>query len=575
MRSSASGLLVHIAQAVALRMNDAFELWGMFAEAREDSGPEVETMQRVLENWATGSEENVILARGVFSKLRHATRGECSNWMKVISAENMLLNTENRSFAVNPYIPVLWIMSDLMREHSSADKIKEKPIFRGGNCNGKGKQLVTTAGPADKRSHVFLHPVQEREFNDYEKHGGFRIMTDTQMEINPWTESDNDDHRLVITDLNLMFRLLFKPSVVIDKNNPILLKYNEIEQDFRIKLAEGGEICDLTSIEDVEDEAEESDGDEPTSAKKPPAAPSVDLEECRARMINIANRLVDMSVTLDEFGLDDLDFKKKQRELEESNADEEQQGTGDIDLGGTTDGNTSSNTADAVEHNDEVSDDDNSSTIDNNERIVNDMKADMESLRDDWDNIQKEMVALASLLTMKPSGDTLLSILHDDIYQRLKSMDEPDKSHIKELVISSRRFPQNPYYEYDDTVPVKWNFWSDNFGFKVNKIPSRERLPVDIKHAFRIIQDETQTSSKSFKDIILNKPIDSTTAQTSIYQSYEVWCGPDKKWICNIDILRQRGVKSEKMLKKVDSIVWLLKDSWSKVETVLESYEKK
>ena len=29
------------------------------------------------------------------------------------------------------------------------------------------------------------------------------------------------------------------------------------------------------------------------------------------------------------------------------------------------------------------------------------------------------------------------------------------------------------------------------------------------------------------------------------------------------------------MLKKVDSIVWLLKDSWSKVETVLESYEKK
>jgi hypothetical protein len=65
MRSSASGLLVHIAQAVALRMNDAFELWGMFAEAREDSGPEVETMQRVLENWATGSEENVVLARGV------------------------------------------------------------------------------------------------------------------------------------------------------------------------------------------------------------------------------------------------------------------------------------------------------------------------------------------------------------------------------------------------------------------------------------------------------------------------------------------------------------------------------
>jgi hypothetical protein len=29
------------------------------------------------------------------------------------------------------------------------------------------------------------------------------------------------------------------------------------------------------------------------------------------------------------------------------------------------------------------------------------------------------------------------------------------------------------------------------------------------------------------------------------------------------------------MLKKVDSIVWLLKDSWSNVETVLKSYEKK
>jgi hypothetical protein len=173
MRSNASGLLVHIYQTVGLGMNDAFELWGLFAESGKDSGPEVETMQRVLENWATGSEENAILARCVFNKLRHANRGECSNWIKVISAENMLLNTENRSFAVNPYIAVLWVMSDLMREHCSAEKIKDKPIFHGGNCNGKGKQLPPTAGPADKRSHVFLHPVHESGFNEYEKNGGF------------------------------------------------------------------------------------------------------------------------------------------------------------------------------------------------------------------------------------------------------------------------------------------------------------------------------------------------------------------------------------------------------------------
>jgi hypothetical protein len=65
------------------------------------------------------------------------------------------------------------------------------------------------------------------------------------MEINPWTESDDEDHALVITDFNLMFRLLFNPSIVIDKNNPRLLRYNEIEQDFRAKLAEGDETHDI------------------------------------------------------------------------------------------------------------------------------------------------------------------------------------------------------------------------------------------------------------------------------------------------------------------------------------------
>jgi hypothetical protein len=326
---------------------------------------------------------------------------------------------------------------------------------------------------------------------------------------------------------------------------------------------------------EVEDEAEESDSGEPTSAKKP-AAPSVDPEECRARMINIANKLVDMSVTLNEFGLDDFDFKKKQRGVKKCNTEDEQEGTGDINLEGIADGNTPSNPADVVEHVDDVSDDDSSSAIDNNERIVSDMRVDMESIRDDWDNIQKEMIELASLLAMKPSGDTLVSILHDDIYKRLKSIwMTPINPTSKSWSFHRIGFLRIRIMNTMARFLCNGIFGLITLDSEFPRFPAVSVYQLISSTPFVSYKMEQRQAVNPSRIFILNKPIDPTTAQTSIYQSYEIWCGPDKKWICNIDILRQRGVNREKMLRKVDSIVWLLKDSWSQVEKVLKLYEKK
>jgi hypothetical protein len=114
----------------------------------------------------------------------------------------------------------------------------------------------------------------------------------------------------------------------------------------------------------------------------------------------------------------------------------------------------------------------------------------------------------------------------------------------------------------------------NSFGYIISEdIPEYEVFPDDINEAFAISPIKGKSSTKSLQDIILSSaPSDKITETTNIYQIYTLWSGHDKKYICNIDILRDAGIRDEVILQKVEFVIWMLHDTWTNIRQVLETY---
>jgi hypothetical protein len=123
-------------------------------------------------------------------------------------------------------------------------------------------------------------------------------------------------------------------------------------------------------------------------------------------------------------------------------------------------------------------------------------------------------------------------------------------------------------------VQPKWELIGRAFGYTITEeIPDYEVIPEDINEAFAISPIKGKTSTKSLQDIILSSaPTDKITETTNIYQIYMLWSGHDKKYICNIDILRDAGIRDDVILQKVEFKIWMLHDTWTNIQPVLETY---
>lgn len=544
-KTSNTGLLSQIDMMLLSKFNVMFEVFSFISNLRTDINKHTKMGHKFCRHWILNNETDEGLAVSIINKIRDKEQGKVSAFIKTIASEALyLFAADRKAHAVASFIPLMLILIQSTNDFVDRDKVNKHPIFIGGHINGKAKQLSGSASIAEKRSNVYLHPGHRPAYDRYARVGGFRVTVDSQMDLMQWCESISKHHSPVIIDPMFAMSLFFEPINEEAKKHPAFIECKNNEKKLFDIMKKSNNLHDILVIDvHVEPPIEESPRDGAGTPGKPQPGKIIDRVQAKSKIIDLANHVSDAGRVLKSFGVSGLSFTQSSKFAT----------------------NTTTDAADKTKLVDEVK---------KNKRIVKTLTKNLNDMKEELERMTKQVIGLGSICGVETSGNTVEALLQDEYYRLMKLNRDPSKLDIKQLILQTKFSPQNPDFDYHDTVQPKWELMGNSFGYIISEdIPEYEVFPDDINEAFAISPKTGKSSTKSLQDIILSSaPSDKITETTNIYQIYTLWSGHDKKYICNIDILRDAGIRDEVILQKVEFVIWMLHDTWTNIRQVLETY---